>query len=198
VRFPRATRRNIYVHSLRAGERVMASMSQFLEKKLKLKVNQGKSAVARPGKRKFLGFSFTFGKAPKRRIAPQSLKRFKLKVKELTRIGRSLNLASLVERLRLYLTGWRSYFGFCETPSVLSNLDSWIRRRLRLVQWRQWKQGRTRFAELRRRGVGHDLAAQTAGSALGPWRLSRSPALSFSLPNAYFISLGLPTLAPGR
>jgi len=189
---------NIYVRSLRAGERVMASVSQFLEKKLKLKVNQGKSAVARPGERKFLGFSFTFGEAPKRRIAPQSLKRFKLKVKELTRIGRSLNLACLVERLRLYLTGWRSYFGFCETPSVLRKLDKWIRRRLRMVLWRQWKRGRTRFAELRKRDVNHDLAARTAGSAHGPWRLSRSPALSFSLPNSYFISLGLPTLAPGR
>jgi RNA-directed DNA polymerase len=189
---------NIYVRSLRAGERVMASVSQFLEKKLKLKVNQGKSAVARPGERKFLGFGFTFGEAPKRRIAPQSLKRFKLKVKELTRIGRSLNLACLVERLRLYLTGWRSYFGFCETPSVLRKLDKWIRRRLRMVLWRQWKRGRTRFAELRKRDVNHDLAARTAGSAHGPWRLSRSPALSFSLPNSYFISLGLPTLAPGR
>jgi RNA-directed DNA polymerase len=189
---------NIYVRSLRAGERVMASVSQFLEKKLKLKVNQGKSAVARPGERKFLGFSFTFGEVPKRRIASQSLKRFRLKVKELTRIGRSLNLSLLVERLRLYLTGWRSYFGFCETPSVLSKLDKWIRRRLRMVQWRQWKRGRTRFAELRKRDVNHDLAARTAGSAHGPWRLSRSPALSFSLPNSYFISLGLPTLAPGR
>jgi RNA-directed DNA polymerase len=189
---------NIYVRSQRAGERVMASVSQFLEKKLKLKVNQGKSAVARPGERKFLGFSFTFGETPKRRIAPQSLKRFKLKVRELTRIGRSLNLSSLVERLRLYLIGWRSYFGFCETPSVLNKLDSWIRRRLRMVQWRQWKRGRTRFAELRKRGVNHDLAAKTAGSAHGPWRLSRSPALSFSLPNSYFISLGLPTLVPGR
>jgi RNA-directed DNA polymerase len=189
---------NIYVRSLRAGERVMASVSQFLEKKLKLKINHGKSAVACPGERKFLGFSFTFGEAPKRRIAPQSLKRFKLKVKELTRIGRSLNLSLLVERLRLFLTGWRSYFGFCETPSVLSKLDKWIRRRLRMVQWRQWKRGRTRFAELRKRDVNHDLAARTAGSALGPWRLSRSPALSFSLPNSYFISLGLPTLAPGR
>jgi RNA-directed DNA polymerase len=189
---------SIYVRSRRAGERVMASVSQFLEKKLKLKVNQGKSAVARPGERKFLGFSFTSGKVPKRRIAPQSLKRFKLKVRELTRIGRSLNLASLVQRLRRYLSGWRSYFGFCETPSVLSKLDSWIRRRLRMVQWRQWKRGQTRFVELRRRGASHDLAAQTAGNAHGPWRLSRSPALSFSLPNAYFISLGLPTLAPGR
>ena len=189
---------NIYVRSLRAGERVMASVNQFLEKKLKLKVNQGKSAVARPGERKFLGFSFTNSEAPRRRIAPQSLKRFKLKIRELTRIGRSLNLSALVERLRFYLTGWRSYFGFCETPSVLTKLDKWIRRRLRMVQWRQWKRGRTRFAALRQRGVNHDLSAKTAGSAHGPWRLSRSLALNISLPTAYFISLGLPTLAPGR
>jgi RNA-directed DNA polymerase len=189
---------NIYVRSKRAGERVMANVSRFLEKKLRLKVNQVKSAVARPGERKFLGFSFTLGKTPKRRIAPQSLKRLKLKVKELTRSRRNLNLSNLVDRLRLYLIGWRGYFGFCETPSVLSKLDSWIRRRLRMILWRQWKRGRTRFAELRQRGVGHDLAAKTAGSAHGPWRLSRSPTLSFALPNSYFTSLDLPSLAPGR
>jgi len=189
---------NIYVRSVRAGERVMASVSRFLEKKLKLKVNRGKSAVARPGKRKFLGFSFTSGSEPKRRIAPQALERFKLRVRELTRTGRHLAPAHLVNRLKLFLTGWRGYFGFCETPSVLRKLDSWLRRRLRMVFWRQWKRGRTRFAALRRLGVGRDLAAKAAGSAHGPWRLSRSPALSFALPNAYFISLGLPTLAPGR
>ena len=187
---------NIYVRSERAGQRVMASVNRFLEQKLKLKVNQGKSAVARPGERKFLGFSFTFGNEPKRRIAPQSLKRFKLRVRELTRTGRHLTPAHLVHRLKLFLTGWRGYFGFCETPSVLRKLDAWIRRRLRLVLWRQWKRGRTRFAELRQLGVGRDLAAQSAGSAHGPWRLSRSPALSFALPNTYFISLGLPSLAP--
>ena len=189
---------NIYVRSVRAGERVMASVSRFLEKKLKLKVNRGKSAVARPGKRKFLGFSFTSGSEPKRRIAPQALERFKLRVRELTRTGRHLAPAHLVNRLKLFLTGWRGYFGFCETPSVLRKLDSWLRRCLRMVFWRQWKRGRTRFAALRRLGVGRDLAAKAAGSAHGPWRLSRSPALSFALPNAYFISLGLPTLAPGR
>jgi len=189
---------NIYVRSMRAGERVMANVSRFLEKKLKLKVNRGKSAVARPGERKFLGFSFTFGNEPRRRIAPQALERFKLRVRELTRTGRHLAPARLVNRLKLFLTGWRGYFGFCETPSVLGKLDSWLRRRLRMVFWRQWKRGRTRFAALRRLGVGRDLAAKTAGSAHGPWRLSRSPALSFALPNTYFISLGLPTLAPGR
>jgi RNA-directed DNA polymerase len=189
---------NIYVRSVRAGERVMASVSRFLEKKLKLRVNQGKSAVGRPGERKFLGFSFTKGREPKRLIAPQALKRFKLRVRELTRSSRHLNPAQLVHRLKLYLTGWRSYFGFCEVPSLLRQLDSWLRHRLRMVFWRQWRRGRTRFAELCKLGVGRDLAAKTAGSAHGPWRLSRSPALSFALPNAYFISLGLPTLAPGR
>jgi RNA-directed DNA polymerase len=187
---------NIYVRSMRAGERVMAGVSRFLEKKLKLKVNRAKSAVARPEERKFLGFTFTFNGKPKRRIAPQSLKRFKLRVRELIRTGRHLAPAHLVNRLKLYLSGWRSYFGFCETPSVLGKLDSWLRRRLRLVFWRQWRRGRTRYVELRQRGVNHGLAAKTAGSVHGPWRLSRSPALSFALPNAYFISLGLPRLAP--
>jgi RNA-directed DNA polymerase len=186
---------NIYVRSVRAGERVMAGVSRFLENKLKLKVNRAKSAVARPEARKFLGFTFTFNGDPKRRIAPQSLKRFKVRVRELIRTGRHLAPAHLVNRLRLYLSGWRSYFGFCETPSVLRKLDSWVRRRLRLLYWRQWRRGRTRYVELRQRGVNHDLAAKTAGSTHGPWRLSRSPALSFALPNAYFVSLGLPQLA---
>jgi RNA-directed DNA polymerase len=189
---------NIYVRSVRAGERVMAGVSRFLEKKLRLKVNRAKSAVARPGERKFLGFTFTFNREPKRRIAPQSLKRFKLRVRELLRTGRHLAPAHLVNRLKLYLSGWRGYFGFCETPSVLRRLDKWLRRRLRMVFWRQWRRGRTRFAELCKRGVGRDLAAQTAGSAHGPWHLSRSPALCYALPNSFFISLGLPQVAPGR
>jgi len=90
--------------------------------------------------------------------------------------------------IKLFLTGWRGYSGFCETPSVRRNLDSWLRRRLRLVFWRQWQRGRTRFAELRQRGGNRALAAKTSSSALGPWRLSRSPALSFALPNTYFIT----------
>jgi len=187
---------NIYVRSARAGERVMAGVSRFLEKRLRLKVNRAKSAVARPGERQFLGFTFTFNGEIKRRIAPQSSKRLKLRVRELIRTGRHLAPAPLVNRLKRYLSGWRSYFGFCATPSVLGKLDSWIRRRLRLVFWRQWRRGRRRYVELRQRGVNHDLAAKTAGGAQGPWRLSRSPALSFALPNTYFTSLGLPTLAP--
>jgi len=185
---------NIYARSFRAGQRVMQSITRFITGKLKLKVNESKSAVARPAARKFLGFSFTSGKQPKRRIAPKSLLRFKKRIRELTKRNRGVSLERMVAELRRYLTGWRGYFGHCETPSVLRNLDSWIRRRLRCFQWKQWKRGTTRFAELRKRGVGKDLAAQTAGSSRGLWHLSRSPALSIALPNAYFDSLGLPHL----
>jgi RNA-directed DNA polymerase len=186
---------NIYVRSQRAGERVMASIEGFLTKRLKLKVNTAKSAVAQPDTRKFLGFSFMGGKQPRRRIAPQSLVRFRSRVRELTRRTRGKSLAQIVEELSVYLTGWRGYFGFCETPSVLRDLDQWTRRRLRAVTWKQWKRGTTRFAELRRRGVGRDLAARTAGSPHGPWRLSNSPALTIALPNAFLASLGLASLA---
>jgi RNA-directed DNA polymerase len=185
---------NIYVRSRRAGERVMQSVTRFLTNKLKLKVNESKSGVARPAKRKFLGFSFTSGKQPKRRIAPKTLLRFKKRIRELTKRNRGVSLEQMVQQLRRYLIGWRGYFGFCQTPSVLRNLDSWVRRRLRCFQWKQWKRGKTRFAELRKRGVGKNLAAQTAGSSRGLWHISRSPALSFALPGAYFDSLGLPHL----
>jgi RNA-directed DNA polymerase len=186
---------NIYVRSQRAGERVMKSVSAFITKKLKLKVNEQKSAVSRPSKRKFLGFSFTWHREPKRRIAPKAIARFKQRVRELTRRTRGVKVETMVAQLSRYLTGWRGYFRFCQTPTVLHKLEEWTRRRLRSVIWKQWKQSRVRFAELTKRGVGKDLAAQTAGSAHGPWRLSNSPALTIALPNAYFISLGLAPLA---
>ena len=186
---------NIYVRSRRAGERVMANITRFLTQRLKLKVNQDKSTVARPWTVKFLGFSFTNGQAPKRRIAPKALARFKGRVREETRRTRGVSITTMVADLSRYLRGWHGYFAYCETLSVLRDLDSWVRRRLRSVVWKQWKLGRVRFRELRQRGVGKDLAAQTAGSCHGPWRLSKSPALSYSLPNAYWVSLGLPTLA---
>jgi RNA-directed DNA polymerase len=186
---------NIYVRSRRAGERVMANVQRFLARHLKLKVNAAKSAVDSPSRRKFLGFSFTAGKEPRRRIAPQALARFKSRVRELTRRTRGTSLARIVEDLSRYLVGWRGYFGFCETQSVLRKLDQWVRRRLRAIAWKQWKRGRTRFAELRRRSVGKDLAAQTAGSPHGPWRLSNSPALTMAIPNAFLETLGLATIA---
>jgi len=107
---------------------------------------------------------------------------------------RGVSFAQRVEELSAYLRGWRSYFGFAQTPSVLRELDQWLRRRLRAVLWKQWKRGRTRFAELRKRDIGFQLAAKTAGSAHGPWHLANSRALAIALPNAYFDSLGLPRL----
>jgi RNA-directed DNA polymerase len=189
---------NVYVRSRRAGERVMESLKRFITTKLKLKVNESKSAVARPWERKFLGFSFTANRQPKRRLAPKAVIRFKEKIRELTRRTRGVKVEKMAEELGRYLRGWIGYFGQCQTPSVLQGLEEWIRRRLRSVIWKQWKRGSVRFAELRKRGVGKDLAAQTAGSAHGPWRLANSPALAFALPNAYFDSLGIPRLTGGR
>ena len=186
---------NIYVRSQKAGERVMAGIEKFLGKRLKLKVNKAKSAVAKPSVRKFLGFSFTYGSEPRRRIAPQALARFKARVRELTRRTCGRSLAQIVKELSVYLTGWRGYFGFCQTPSVLRGLDEWLRRRMRTIAWKQWKRGHARFAELRRRGVGRDLAAQTAGSPHGPWRLANSPALTIAMPISFFRALGLRSLA---
>jgi len=189
---------NIYVRSHKAGERVMAGIERFLEKRLKLKVNKAKSAVAKPSVRKFLSFSFTGGTEPRRRIAPQAIARFKARVRELTRRTCGRCLTQIVKELSVYLIGWRGYFGFCQTPSVLRALDQWLRRRLRAIAWKQWKRGSNRFAELRRRGVGRELAAQTAGSPHGPWRLANSPALTKALPNSFLGSLGLASVAAQR
>lgn len=186
---------NIYVRSERAGQRVLEGVTAFLTRRLKLRVNREKSAVARPAARKFLGFSFTSGSTPKRRIASKAITRLKARVRELTRRTRGVSLPQMVTELTTYLRGWRGYFAFCQTPSTLRALDSWLHRRLRCVMWKQWKRGHRRFAELRRRGIGVDLAAQTAGSPHGPWRISRSPALSYAFPGTYFDSLGLPRLA---
>jgi RNA-directed DNA polymerase len=185
---------NIYVRSRRAGERVMASITRFLMAKLKLKVNQQKSAVARPWVRKFLGFSFTNAGIPKRRIEPKAVDRFKERIRELTSRTPGVSIERMADDLSRYLRGWIGYFAKCETSSVLEDLEQWCRRRFRSAIWKQWKQGSTRYAELRQRGVGKDLAAQTAGSAHGPWRLANSPALNIALPNAYFDSLGIPRL----
>jgi RNA-directed DNA polymerase len=189
---------NVYVRSQRAGDGVMESITKFIATRLKLRVNSEKSAVGRPWERKFLGFSFTQNQEPKRRIAPAAVKRFKERVRELTRRTRGISLEQMVKQLTMYLHGWRGYFGFCQTPSVLQSFDKWVRRRLRATAWKQWKRGRRRFAQLRKRGVGKNLAAKTAGSAHGPWRLANSPALTIALPNAYFSSLGLPTLVADR
>jgi RNA-directed DNA polymerase len=195
LRFARyADDSNIYVRSRRAGERVMGSIMRFITEQLKLKVNQQKSAVARPWERKFLGFSFTWNREPRKRIAPKAVLRFKERIRGLTNRTRGVSTERMAEELARYLRGWIGYFGKCETPSVLEGLEKWFRRRLRSAIWKQWKRGSVRFAELRKRDVGKDLAAKTAGSAHGPWRLADSLALHVALPNAYFDSLGIPRL----
>lgn len=195
LRFARyADDSNIYVRSRRAGQRVMKSITRFLAVRLKLRVNEHKSAVSRPWDRKFLGFSFTMTRAPKRRIAPKALARFKERIREITRRSRAVSIEQRAQELARYLRGWRSYFGHCQTPSVLEKLDGWVHRRLRCALWKQWKRGPTRYRQLRQRGVGHAMAAQTAGSVQGPWRLAQSPVLTLAMPKAYFTSLGIPLL----
>jgi RNA-directed DNA polymerase len=185
---------NIYVRSQRAGQRVMTNVTRILTRRLKLKVNEAKSAGARPAERKFLGFSFSTHQEPQRRIAPKVLLRCKQKIRELPRRTRGISLEQMLKELTAYLRGWKSYFGFCQTPSLLRALDKWIRHRLRSMIWKPWKYGPQRYRQLRQRGVDKDLAASTAGGAHGPWRVANSPALSIALPLAYFDSLGLPRL----
>ena len=185
---------NIYVRSEQAGRRVMESITRFITHKLKLKVNEAKSAVARPQERKFLGFSFTYGPEVKRVIAPKALDRFKRRIREITRRAKGVSIKTTMAELASYMRGWRGYFGFCETPEVLVSLTRWVRLRLRTALWRQWKTYRRRRAALIARGVRPRLASNTAASGRGPWYLARAKALSVGLSNAYFRSLGLPSL----
>jgi RNA-directed DNA polymerase len=186
---------NTYVASKRAGERVMESITKFLSKRLKLKVNEAKSAVGRPWERKFLGFTFTNQKQPRRRIAPAALKRVKDKIRKLTSRKRGHNLRQIIEELTSYLRGWIGYFGYCQTPTVLQKLEKWIRRKLRCLVWKRWKRGTTRFKRLRALGLTTTQATEGAGSGVhGPWRMSKTPPLNSALSVAYFQSLGLPPL----
>ena len=185
---------NIYVRSEKAGQRVMESVKRFITKRLKLKVNEQKSAVARPQLRKFLGFSFSAGPVIRRRIAPKAIERFKDRIREITSRARSVSLEHTLAVLAAYLRGWRGYFGFCETPTVLIDLTGWVRRRLRAALWRQWKTPRRRRIMLIRLGVRGVLTKATANSGRGPWPLAHTQALTIALSNAFFRARGLPSL----
>ena len=163
---------NIYVRSERAGQRVMESITRFITQKLKLKVNEAKSAVARPQERKFLGFSFTAGPDIKRTIAPKSLERFKQQIREITRRAKGVSIKTTMEELVPYMRGWRGYFGFCETPEVLVALTRWVRLRLRAALWRQWKTPRRRRAALVALGVSGGTAQY---GRQRPWPLASRP-----------------------
>jgi len=185
---------NIYVKTKRAGERVKQSITRYLEKKLRLKVNEVKSAVDRPWKRKFLGFSFYKQKVIKVRIAPKSLKRLKNKIREITNPTWSISMNERIQRLNQYLTGWIGYYALADTPSVLEGLEEWIRRRLRLCLWLQWKRVRTRIRELKALGLKKSQAKEIANTRKGAWRTTKTPHLHKALGNAYWQSQGLMSL----
>jgi RNA-directed DNA polymerase len=185
---------NIYVRSKRAGQRVKENVGEFLEKKLKLKVNEEKSAVDRPWKRKFLGFSFTFQKEARIRLAPQSIKRLKNKIRQLTNPNWSIPMEERIEKLNQYLMGWTGYFALIETPSILKNLESWIRRRLRLCQWNQWKRVKTRIRELRALGLKEQEVFEIANTRKGAWRTTKTPQIHKALGNTHWFSQGLKSL----
>lgn len=187
---------NIYVKTERAGKRVMESVSNFVEKKLKLKVNEDKSSVTEPYKSQFLGFSFTpawYGKG-KSRIAKKSLKRFKDRIRQLTNSRKRVKFGIFIKDLRAYINGWKGYFGKSDCVGVFRELDTWLRRRVRCYIWQQWRRIRTRHKRLKQFGVGDELAFTTAATRKGAWRLSGSPALNYAFPINYFDKVGLPRL----
>ena len=185
---------NIFVRSDRAGQRVMESISRFITGRLKLRVNLSKSKVAPAWECEFLGFSISRGPARKRTIGPKAVRRFKDRIREITRRSRGVSIHRVVFDLARYMRGWIGYFGFTDARYVLRDLDSWIRRRLRCFIWKQWKTFRRRRRGLMERGIAEAPASQTAARSRGPWSTSRVPPLRVAFPNAYFDSLGLPRM----
>jgi len=187
---------NIYVKTERAGHRVMDSVSRFITRKLKLKVNTAKSAVARPEERKFLGFTFrTVDDKLTRLISDRSIERVRRRVRMLTARTRGKSLGNVIAGLNSYLNGWAGYYRFTEVIDQLAKLDQWTRRRLRAYLWKQWKTRKRRCAELIKLGVSRRLAKATAGSSKGCWPISHSKALDVALTKSYFVAAGLITLA---
>lgn len=185
---------NIYVKTKRAGERVMASVKIFIEKTLRLKVNEKKSAVARPWQRKFLGFSFTSRKEPQIRIAKESIKRMKNKIRELTARSKPFPIEYRIQQLNQFLIGWCGYFALADTKSIFESLDGWIRRRLRMCLWKNWKKPRTKVRNLIRLGVPYWKAYEWGNTRKSYWRISNSPILNRTLGNSYWSNQGLKSL----
>ena len=186
---------NVYVGCRLGAERVMASITRFVETQLKLKVNRTKSAVARPWQRKFLGYSFTAHKESRIRVPVESVKRLRGHLKQLFRKGRGRNLARFIrEDLNPLLRGWINYFRLAENKGFAEDLDQWIRRRLRLIVWRQWKRTWTRFRNLRKRGIAEERAAASAFNGRGPWYNSGASHMNQALPKKYFDGLDLISL----
>lgn len=184
----------VFVKSRRAGERVMASLERFLAKRLRLEVNRDKSAVGRPWNRTFLGYRTTTNKEPKLKPAPESVKRLKLKLKDLFRRGRGWSLARTIRELDPILRGWAAYYRLSDVSGVFEELDAWIRRRLRLILWRQWKRPRTRLRELSKRGLAEGRAAESAHNGHGPWWNAGSSHMNQAVPIRLLRQMGLVSL----
>ena len=185
---------NIYVGSRWAGERIMQAVTAFLEQRLKLKVNASKSAVARPWERKFLGYSMTWHKKPKLKIAPQSRKRFVEKIRETMRAVRSRSLKQVIERLNPVLRGWVVYFRLTEVKGVLEELDGWIRHKLRTLLWRQWKRVYRRARNLMKAGISEERAWKSATNGHGPWWNGGASHMNQAYPKSWFDRMGLVSL----
>lgn len=186
---------NVYVATRRSGERVMRSLTRFLERRLKLKVNAEKSAVARPWERKFLGFTFLWDRACRIRVAPKAIGRFREHIKELFRMGRGRNLGRFVkDTLNPVLRGWINYFRLAEVKTYAEELDEWLRHRLRLILWRQWKRAWTRMQNLRKRGLTEERAVASAFNGRGPWWNAGASHMNEAYPKRYFDQLGLVSL----
>jgi RNA-directed DNA polymerase len=185
---------NVYVRSRRAGERVMESLKGFLGKRLRLKVNEEKSAVDRPWKRVFLGYTMTWHKEPRLRVAASSVKKLKMKLKEAFRRGRGRNVGRFIKELRPILLGWIQYFRLSEAKGIFEELDGWIRRKLRCIIWRQWKRSYARARNLMRRGLGEKTAWRSATNGRGPWWNSGAPHMQIAFPKRLFDHMGLVSL----
>jgi RNA-directed DNA polymerase len=186
---------HIYVKTRRSGERVMGSITTFIEKKLRLKVNRDKSAVSRPWKRKFLGFSFTWNKkAPKIRLASQTIKRFKNRIREITSRKKRISMETRLKELNQYIVGWMGYYQLADTPSVFKNLESWVHRRLRMVRWKEWRMPKTKVKNLKSLGIQSHKAYEWGNSRKAYWRIAKSPILHKALGNAYWANLGLKSM----
>jgi RNA-directed DNA polymerase len=185
---------NVYVRSRRAAERLMSSLIRYLQEQLKLKVNAEKSAVDRPWNRKFLGYTMTWNKQPRLKVAKQSEQRLRSKLKELFHQGRGRNLGRVTEDLKPVLRGWGNYFSAAEVKMTFEELDIWVRRRLRCLLWRHWKQPRTREKNLRKQGLDEFTAWKSANNGRGPWWNAGAPHMNKAFPNKYFERLGLVSL----
>jgi len=185
---------NIYVATKRAGERVMASVTRFLSERLKLTVNTAKSAVDRPWKRTFLGFTMTSHKEPRLRVAPKSVARFKGNLKATLRRGRGCQIERTVKALAPVLRGWIGYFRLADAKGIFEDLDGWMRRRLRCILWRQWKRPRTRYSRLMQRGLAEERARASASNGRGPWWNAGASHMNDTFRATFFANLGLPSL----